>query len=638
MTVWRSRWSVPTVLGLALIVSLSLSGSTLATSGPSAESLEEARRTISRDPGQARSLAEKTIESPSATREELLEARVLAAEASAMLSDGAGALRHAEAGLSLASAGSVEAVELRISRGRALDILGRSSEAGIVLDEAVSGARALREPRHLAMALALRGLGRALAGRYDPALADVLEAHGLVGSFQDAQSEVDVLAAVGLTFATLSDPGRALPYLEKALAKVVELGSDQQISVAHYNIALQLQSLKRHEQALASFQRSLTFAERAGDESGAAYARYGIAEASWRLGRVDSVSSMRRAVESFDRLGDEDMRVVTREKLALMLGKAGRLDDALTVLLESRALAEAAGNQRRLPRLQKELAQLFATRKEPGRAYEELSRYLELREKEVADEQSHAVQEARARFETRLKEQENRLLVRDAELNEVLLGRHRLVGALLGGAVLVSLGVAAAFFRLARRNARMRLEIARIANVDELTQLPNRRAILARGREEWQRARRADRPLAVAVVDLDHFKSVNDCYGHAVGDQVLRRFAETCRATLRAYDVCGRTGGEEFLVLLPDTLVSDAVKVLERLLETVRGARWIERPDGATVTVSAGLAATLESEPSLEATLARADAALYRAKAEGRDRIVVAPSPGTVPAAESTQI
>jgi diguanylate cyclase (GGDEF)-like protein len=135
-------------------------------------------------------------------------------------------------------------------------------------------------------------------------------------------------------------------------------------------------------------------------------------------------------------------------------------------------------------------------------------------------------------------------------------------------------------------------------------------------------AKRTGRPLAAVVFDLDHFKSINDTHGHAKGDEVLKAVGETTEQTLRASDFAGRYGGEEFVVLLPDTDQTGAVVAAEKLREILRERRITELDED--ITASFGIAVTTTGYEDAAHLLAAADAALYRAKAAGRDRIEVA--------------
>ncbi len=167
-----------------------------------------------------------------------------------------------------------------------------------------------------------------------------------------------------------------------------------------------------------------------------------------------------------------------------------------------------------------------------------------------------------------------------------------------------------------------------MARHDELTQLINRRQMTETLQQELariQRGQRGGESACVAVIDIDHFKRVNDTLGHAAGDAVLRSFARHAQAAIRRHDTLARWGGEEFLLLLPMTAPQAAGEVLERMRRQVHACVRVDADPNLRVTFSAGLAQALAGE-SVDATIERADAAMYRAKRDGRDRIVHASS------------
>ncbi len=165
--------------------------------------------------------------------------------------------------------------------------------------------------------------------------------------------------------------------------------------------------------------------------------------------------------------------------------------------------------------------------------------------------------------------------------------------------------------------------IEELAELDELTGSFNRRCIMRMLEEEIARAHRVNAPCSVALIDLDWFKRINDAYGHPTGDEVLRTFAITVFANLRNIDRFGRYGGEEFLLVLPDTPAERAAGVLDRMREIIADLDWSAFSADMRVTISAGIA-TLRPDETSDTLLARADSALYAAKAKGRNRITAA--------------
>ena len=166
------------------------------------------------------------------------------------------------------------------------------------------------------------------------------------------------------------------------------------------------------------------------------------------------------------------------------------------------------------------------------------------------------------------------------------------------------------------------------ATTDKLTGIANRPAILAALFSEVERAGRYDRPLAVAFVDIDLFKAVNDSYGHEAGDVVLRGMAATLRASLRSADTLGRYGGEEFMVILPETDVAAAAALAEKLRQVVLGAKYTIPGQGTvSITVSIGVAIGVGRTLRVDALVRDADAAMYSAKALGRNQVYLFEEP-----------
>ena len=170
-------------------------------------------------------------------------------------------------------------------------------------------------------------------------------------------------------------------------------------------------------------------------------------------------------------------------------------------------------------------------------------------------------------------------------------------------------------------------ELTQRANVDVLTGLSTRRHLLDQGVEELRRAQRLGHGVSVLVIDVDHFKSVNDRYGHHVGDVVLATLAGLVRDGLRRIDSIGRLGGEEFAVIMPGADAARAVEVAERIRQRVAQQRLDVNDQQLSVTVSIGVAECVVEQDLLAEALDRADAAMYRAKQAGRNQVRTAPLP-----------
>jgi diguanylate cyclase (GGDEF)-like protein/PAS domain S-box-containing protein len=178
---------------------------------------------------------------------------------------------------------------------------------------------------------------------------------------------------------------------------------------------------------------------------------------------------------------------------------------------------------------------------------------------------------------------------------------------------------------VAIENARLYAEVERLATLDELTGVSNRRKLFEMGRREFDRALRYQTQFSVILLDLDRFKKINDTFGHPVGDRVLAAMASLISRSVREVDLFGRYGGEEFVILLPDTSCDKAQEVAERLRLLVSELSFKTERGILKVTVSLGVATLASSIPSLAVLIDHADQAMYTAKQAGRNRVAVYP-------------
>ena len=163
-------------------------------------------------------------------------------------------------------------------------------------------------------------------------------------------------------------------------------------------------------------------------------------------------------------------------------------------------------------------------------------------------------------------------------------------------------------------------DLIELATVDGMTGLRTRTEFMSLAEAEWQRSRRYKRQLSLLILDIDHFKTINDNHGHGVGDDVIITIARLCRETKRAADVAGRLGGEEFAILLPETSIFDAQALAERLRNIISKETAAVTEGNIWATVSIGLS-DAKHATSLAEIIKRADVALYAAKRAGRDRV-----------------
>jgi diguanylate cyclase (GGDEF)-like protein len=339
--------------------------------------------------------------------------------------------------------------------------------------------------------------------------------------------------------------------------------------------------------------------ERAAAQCGSALAAFRAAHA------LDQVKETQALLARIDLANGHPDKALATLNAVLDQGGADLLPSRVASLYQARARANAAAHNYR-------------------EAYADLTEYATRHADANDAERSRAAAALRARFETDREIERNVMLKRELALSQDQ--SQRQARELRWNAFVVALGVAViallVYFLMVNRSYRQQL--VKLASQDGLTGLPNRRRTAEFATAALAEAIATDTPLTIAIIDMDHFKVINDRCGHATGDFVLKEFARVGAEAVRDSDVLGRWGGEEFLLVMPNATLEFALASLERMRTLVFGIHLPATGAGLRVSLSAGLARSVQHGRSLDEMIARADSALYTAKNEGRDLVRVA--------------
>lgn len=369
---------------------------------------------------------------------------------------------------------------------------------------------------------------------------------------------------------------------QRALTLFADLGNDRGVAYAASNIGLALERLGEPMQALVEHERALSLRVRIGDVHG---------EINSRVTMADALIALERFEEAQEHLDLAQARISD--------GSFG----LLVAVIERRVrLAETLGDFPQALHRQREVTRLNS---------------------ELASERYNArASELQARFDTDKQAREIALLQSNAEIRELEIGQQRLllrVGVLVGVLLLALFALLYSRLRLGRRATRV---LERAVRTDPVTGLGNRRDMVERIQQEMQRHGVSGRPFVVAMVDIDRFKTINDQHGHGVGDAVLAEVATRLRTRLRGQDSLARWGGEEFLLLLPDTGLAGGRVVAEKMREAVSGKPAVIAGVSVPLSLTLGLV-EYAAGMSLDDCVNAADKAMYLGKRQGRDRVVV---------------
>lgn len=509
------------------------------------------------------------------------------------------------------------------------------------LDEAGRAFDALGDRVGKASVFNRRGNVHWRRGDYAAAARAHLEALALQRLAGDRDGEGDSLNSLGTVYFDTGSLALALEHYQASLQLVEETGAELGISHCLNNIGNVHGHLGDFPKALEYHSRSLALKRKLGDVRGEGVGLVNLGENHKARGDFSrALECYREALEIGRRIGERWIEAGALLHVADVHRASGALADALEFYGEARSVAVAAGVAQVETEARIGFGETLTALGRPADAVVELRAALELAERieakrlvyeahlalssayeaagdvvtalehfrayhRVEDEVSGA--EAERRVQAVLVKAEVETAEREADLlrtqNDALTAANEEKARLL---------------EVLRRQS---AELDRLSREDALTGLFNRRHVDAALALEWERARRFGRDLAVAIVDLDHFKEVNDRFSHAAGDAVLREAARLLRDGVRAVDVVGRWGGEEFVLLLVETAPDRAALACDKLRAAIEAHDWSSIAPGLRVTASVGIAGNAEAEDPA-ALLGVADARLYAAKRAGRNRVV----------------
>jgi diguanylate cyclase (GGDEF)-like protein len=507
-----------------------------------------------------------------------------------------------------------------MDQGQALEDQGRLDDAARQYTAARVEAERGGAREALADALLHVGYVRYYRGDTNAALLDLRRAYDVsvsAGYTHGQQAALDEIAHV-YADDRVGQYDRAIEYYRQLLPQYEASGAAEDATDTLFNLGSTYERKGDLAAALEWFRRALAAEEKLGRPGEAAYVKRSIGKTLSQLGRArEALPLFDSALAEFVATGDADRAAQVRQSRGIVYRKLNRLDAAIADLESSRAYFSARKNLRFLEKSEDELALAYSAAGRWKEAFQARTADARLQQELAEKLREEHTTRLRLQFDSEKKDQENRALLREnAAMARIRkLQTTRLILAAVTMAILIYLAV-----RSVRDTRRMRV----MAMTDELTRLPNRRHLFAVADEELQRTRAGGEAFSLVAFDIDHFKRINDTWGHAAGDVVLQRIANACRTALRPGDRIGRTGGEEFTLVLPSTRSRDAILVAERLREAVEAIDCTDIDPALRVTISLGVAEWTEADATLARITARADEMLYRAKNRGRNRVELA--------------
>lgn len=534
------------------------------------------------------------------------------------------ALEYAQTGLQLyreldQQEGIVDSI---LVRGNIHALRGQYREAIKDYEYVLANAEGLEDQKEFEGA-AWIGLGdaNAVIGDFSAALEALTSAYDIFEELGDEQAVSQTFGLLGNVYADIDAGEEAVDMYREAAALDRQLGDDLNVAINLYNMGRAQTDLGQTEAARENYREALAISDRVGSEITSGYIHFGIGLSYLEDDQRDAArTSLQRALEILGGANDNFQVALTRYQLARLDYRDGDYQQALERALSAIPPLEGTDDQKHLIDIYGLIARAYAAEEDHASAYEFLLRQNTLMSRFASEERARRVAQLRVLLDTDRAEDQARSLGEENRLKAELLERERSINRLItaGAAILavVILALGMTYGKQKRLEERLRM----LANTDDLTGLISRRRLFQLGAQELDRARRYDVPLSALVLDLDFFKSINDRYGHAIGDDVLRKISLDLERSMRDSDHLGRIGGEEFLAILPHTDKEKAVEVAERIVDSVREMDLSDVGVDDRLTMSVGVACYQGAGDSLNQIIKRADAALYQAKAQGRNQ------------------
>ncbi|MDP5144645.1 diguanylate cyclase [Rheinheimera baltica] len=508
------------------------------------------------------------------------------------------------------------------------NMLGENELALKSANLAHSAAEYSEDPLSIALSETELGNISSYQGNYADALNHYLSAYPRLQQLGYKPYISDLVLSIASAYRRMGLYDKAITYIDEAEKEFNAPEERFRLAMIMHEKAFSYAERGEPEQALALFNQSIDVYNELAVPEWIAYTNVNLVWIYNLLGQFDNALAVAAEAESVLNHGNPSNMAnlqTYQALLALYKGEALLADKQVNAALESLALADKLLSEQAVPRYMLQLhlhyADALAQAGQYSLAYTKLGQYVELNNRQQANAREQQANLLRFQFDfTRQQEKNDQLaaekLAAEQYISTLQLAQRwqyvAIIAIVLMLFILVSFAVS-----LKKRNRKLH----RLAMTDELTGIANRRRIMMLAEQERVKATETSSPICLLIIDLDHFKKINDNHGHDAGDIVLQQVCLTISSVLRQQDHFGRTGGEEFLIILPNTDINQAQPIAERVRRSVAAINLSLIQLNLQVSCSIGLTQAKPKE-LLNASISRADKALYQAKANGRNQVV----------------
>jgi diguanylate cyclase (GGDEF)-like protein len=511
-------------------------------------------------------------------------------------------------------------------RGQMLETAGDNAKARALYEQAVTVATGTHDDEMLAQSLFSRGYLLGLQGEYAAGLNDLKRSQALFDKLNKPVNSLTTYNSIAILYNRMGDYAQARNIYERALKAQREAGMQREEAVTLHNLGRAEENLHDWDEAKQSFTESLAVSRQLNYPRAEAYAYRGLAAVE---NAEDQPQAALQTLERADALQKLTPDARLRAQIQLARGiayhKLDRLPESIAALEDALDVFQKADAMGELNLTYSELAEVYSRSGNWKAAYERRTQAKETSDRLLNNQLDQRFATLRIEYDMATKVKENAVLTHENEINRKALAQGRDVRKLQATVIVLSATLVVLLATLAVFQRRNTLRMKNLALTDELTGVPNRRSVLAR-LDPVLRDHEAG-PCSILIVDIDHFKKINDQHGHPTGDEVLKAVAATIRKGVLEPAFFGRLGGEEFLIVLPETDLEMARVAAEAFRESIMNldtSRWYA--DRRRITASIGCAVSTPGVDTPSTMLKRADFALYAAKRSGRNCVHTEPA------------
>ena len=514
--------------------------------------------------------------------------------------------------------------EMTLCRGLHYDSANNYEQTKVDYDRALELALGIENTRLLADVYNSRAEMFTWKGDLANALEEYVAAHALYKRQGIAYWEGYILGQIGNVYRRMGDYERAIKIINEAEVIFKEREYvDSQIGLLELK-AYAFEGLKQFTEAIRLHTICLNYAEKNYKENELFHPKLNLASVNIDAGNITIGKALLLEIEPYLSSVEDSAYVGLWYFYSAKVDfQEGNNALSLSKLQKAEKPMIEANNYRYLAWIQKQKSEVYEKMQRWEESYKTLKAFEQTRQ--VVESKLRELNSTRLRveFDVSRKDLENeqlknQQLIKQTEV-DVLNERKNWLFAVIALSVMLLLLIL--YWALANR--RQSQDYLDLAMTDELTRLPNRRRIQMVGDEALEHAKLHNETMCLLMIDIDHFKNVNDQYGHEAGDVVLRLIAQTAKSSLRQCDQVGRSGGEEFIAILPDSTIDESIEIAQRLRQKIEDLAFLNIDASLKMTVSIGISHYTDSLNTLNKLIRSADVALYTAKENGRNRIEV---------------